>query len=241
VAETESADGRTGSADVLPVGSGTYRVQFSRTGGGIYAATVRERPNGAEQRLVAREHQIFVPLEELMQRPADTSSLAAMAEAAEGKVISGPREILAVAPEGGFRAVRPYNGLLWTGVIGLFLFIGSRRFPSIWRRRVDEQRRRKQEEDRVLTARAAYERVRKTLDERNKPVLIGRSDRYSSPPPAPSAPALSPPNGPAYTPPPPPAPKPAAKPAAKSGDDASLLSAMRNVRKQMDERRRDDQ
>ncbi|MCB9894117.1 MAG: VWA domain-containing protein [Planctomycetes bacterium] len=244
IAEIESADGGTSSADVLPVGSGSYRVQFSRTGSGIYSAIVRERPSGAEQRLVAREHQIFVPLEELMERPADKSSLAAMSEAAGGKVISGPREVVNVAPEGGIRAVWPYTGLLWTGVIGLFLFIGARRFPSVWRRKFEEQRRRKQEEDRVLTARAAYERVRKTLDERNKPVIAARSDRYASP-------ALSQSNGPpapsAYVPPPPSAPQPAKpaekpkeKPAAKGDNDASLLSAMRNVRKQLEERRRDE-
>ena len=232
VAEVESADGGTNTADVLPVGSGTYRVQFSRTGSGIYSAIVRERPSGAEQRLVAREHQIFVPLEELMERPADKASLAAMAEGSGGKVISGPREILNVSPEGGIRAVWPYDELLWLAVIGLFLFIGARRFPSVWKRRVEEQRRRKQEEDRVLTARAAYERVRKTLDDRNKPVVAARSDRYVSPPPPPSFAPLPQPAKPAEKAPP--------KPAVKSSDDASLLSAMRNVRKQLEDRRRDE-
>ena len=243
IAEIESADGTTGSADVLPVGSGTYRVQFSRTGSGIYAANVRERPSTdgvrTEERLVAREHQIFVPLEELMQRPSDTAGLQAMADTGQGKIISGPREILNVTPEGGLRAIWPYTQLLWIAVISLFLFIGARRFPSVWRRKIEEQRRRKQDEDRMLTARAAYERVRKTLDERNKPLVAARSARYDS---APPPPPMALPSASDYAPPPKPDPakREKEKPAAKTGDDASLLSAMRNVRKQMDERRRDE-
>ncbi|MCA8911366.1 MAG: VWA domain-containing protein, partial [Planctomycetes bacterium] len=235
IAEAETADGTSNAASVLPVGSGTYRIQFPRTGSGIYGAIVRERPSGGEEKLAAHEQQIFVPLEELMERPADTNTLQAMAEASGGKLISAPREILNVEPEGGYRTVWPYTGLLWTAVIGLFLAIGSRRFPSVWRRRVTEQRRKKEEEERLLTARAAFERVRKQLDERNKPAPPIRSGHYTP---------VAPPPPPAYQPPPPSQPaRPAARKseAAKSGDGGSLLSAMRNVRKQMEDRREDDQ
>lgn len=232
IAEVETADGGSNAAPVLPVGSGSYRIQFSRTGSGIYSAMVRERPEGGEERLAAHEQQIFVPLEELMARPADTNTLQAMAEGSGGRVISGPREILNVEPEGGYRTVWPYTELLWVAVVGLFLAIGSRRFPSVWRRRVDEQRRKKQEEERVVTARAAFERVRKQLDERNKPAPHARSAHY--------APVAPPP--PSAAPTPRPAPEPRKRePAKPAGEGGSLLSAMRNVRKQLEDRREDDQ
>lgn len=225
VADIEQPDGTRQPAPVLPVGSGTYRVQFSRRGSGIYSAQVRERNEGRET-LAAREHQIFVPLEELMQRPADEPGLRAMAESSGGAVIASPREILSVEPEGGFRTVWPYEELLWIAVVGLFLAIGSRRFPSVWRRRIEDRKRVKEEEDRVLTARAAFERVRKTLDERNKPARPApRSDRYVAPPaPPPSAPA----------------PKPAPRPERKDDGGEGLLSAMRKVRKELDKRHGDD-
>ncbi|MBZ0136652.1 MAG: VWA domain-containing protein [Planctomycetes bacterium] len=226
VADIEQPDGTRQPAPVLPVGSGAYRIQFSRRGSGIYAAQVRERSDGRET-LAAREQRIFVPLEELMQRPADEAALRAMAEAGGGGVITSPREILNVAPEGGFRTVWPYDELLWVAVVGLFLAIGARRFPSVWRRRVEDRRRKQEDEDRVLTARAAFERVRKTLDERNKPArTVARSDRYSAPP-ASSTPASPTPARPT--------------PKATRPDDGGegLLSAMRKVRKEMDNRRED--
>jgi hypothetical protein len=231
VAEVESADGGTAPASVLPVGSGSYRVQFARSGSGMYAARIRERPPGAEERLVSREQQIFVPLEELMARPADENSLAAMAEATGGKLVAGPREILAVPPEGGFQTVWPYTELLWVAVAGLFLAIGARRFPSVWRRRLVEQRRRKEEHERMVTAHAAFEKVRQQLKERNKPSLAARSGHYATPP------------APAWTPPPavaPKAPPPAPKREAAAADGDALLSAMRKVRKQLEDRNRED-
>jgi Ca-activated chloride channel homolog len=242
VAEIESPDGDSRAAPVLPVGSGSYLVQFSRTGSGIYSATIRERPPGAEERLASREHQIFVPLEELMARPADGNSLGAMVEATGGKIIASPHEILNTPPEGGFETVWPFEELLWIAVVGLFLAIGARRFPSVWRRKLVEQRRRKEEQVRMLTASAALERVRNQLKERNKAAPQARSTHYESP-------ALSSPKGPAapYAPPPPAyvPPKPTANEPAKSAEkakagDGSLLSAMRNVRKQMDDRNRED-
>jgi Ca-activated chloride channel homolog len=238
IAEIESPDGDSRSAAVLPVGSGSYRVQFSSTGSGIYAATVRERPAGAEQRLASREHQIFVPLEELMSRPADENSLRAMVEATQGKLIASPHEILNAPPEGGFETVWPFEELLWIAVIGLFLAIGARRFPSVWRRKLVEQRRRKEEQERVLTASAALDRVRKQLQERNRPAAPVRSSHYASPPAA-----YTPPPPPAHTPPQPAATPPSRRdPADKTKDDGgSLLSAMRKVRKQLEDRNKEDQ
>ena len=233
VAEIESPDGDSRAALVLPVGSGSYRVQFSSTGSGIYSATIRERPPGAEERLASREHQIFVPLDELMARPADENSLNAMVESTGGKIIASPHEILNTPPEGGFDAVWPFEELLWVAVIGLFLAIGARRFPSVWRRKLVEQRRRKAEQDRVLTASAALERVRNQLKERNKAAPQVRSDHYQSP-------ALSPPPAP-YTPPRPATPAPAKSAEQAKASDGSLLSAMRKVRKQVDDRNRDEQ
>lgn len=227
VADIEQPDGTRQAVPVLPVGSGTYRVQFSRRGSGIYSAQVRERNEGRET-LAAREHQIFVPLEELMERPADEPSLHAMAEASGGAVISSPREILNAPPEGGFRTVWPFEELLWIAVVGLFLAIGSRRFPNVWRRRVEDRNRIKAEEDRVLTARAAFERVRKTLDERNKPArTVVNSGRYSQP-----------------TPPPSQSPQPQrSAPRVEHKDDGGegLLSAMRKVRKELDKRHGEEQ
>jgi hypothetical protein len=122
--------------------------------------------------------------------------------------------------------VWPFEELLWLAVIGLFLAIGARRFPSVWRRKQVEQRRKKEEQTRVLTASAALERVRKQLEERNRPAPQVFSSHYASPPPPPAAPK-------------PAEPRPA-RPAepAKQGD-ASLLSAMRKVRKQLEDRRDD--
>lgn len=233
IAEVTGADGGSGPAAALPVGSGTYRVQFSRGGSGVYSATVRERPEGGEERPAAREHRIFVPLDELMARPADTATLGALAEATGGRLIDGPRELLGAPTQGGYRTVWPLKELLWTALIGLFLAIGARRFPSVWRRRAIEQRRRKEEVERALTASAAFERVRKQLEERNKPAAPVRSGHYGA------QPAWVPPPPPqAYSPPPTAArERPKAEEKAKAEDGDSLLSAMRKVRKQMDDRR----
>ena len=228
IADIEEPDGTRQSAPVLPVGSGTYRVQFSRRGSGIYAAQVRERSDGRET-LAAREQRIFVPLEELMQRPADLPGLGAMTDASGGVVISSPREILSIEPEGGYRTVWPFEELLWIAVVGLFLAIGARRFPSVWRRRIEDRKRRKEEEDRVLTARAAFERVRKTLDERNKPArTVARSDRYAGAPPPPAPTQL------------PVQPKPQPRPERRDDGGEGLLSAMRKVRNELDKRHGDD-
>lgn len=223
IAEVELADGSVMTAPTLPVGSGTYRVQFPRGGSGAYSARVRERPEGADEVLAAREHQVFVPLDELFERPADSAALQSLSAELGGSIINGAREILNTTPDGGTRTVWPYTELLWLAVAGLFLAIGARRFPSVWRRRVIEQRGRKQEEERVLSARAAYERVRKTLDDRSKAAAAPRSGGYFAPP----------------LPPPPS--QPAAQPTAErepksapAGEDA-LLSAMRKVRKQLND------
>lgn len=226
IAEVTGADGSSSSAAVLPVGSGTYRVQFSRGGSGVYSATVRERPLGGEERPAAREQRILVPLDELMARSADTSTLGALSEVTGGRLIAGARELLNAPTQGGHSTVWPWRALLWTALIGLFLAIGARRFPSVWRRRAIEQRRRKEEVERALTASAAFERVRKQLEERNRPVAPVRSGHYAAPP--------------AWAPPPPPpaaAPPEKPQPATKAEDGDSLLSAMRKVRKQLDDRR----
>jgi Ca-activated chloride channel homolog len=217
-ADVELPDGTRTPARVVPVGSGTYRIQFSQAGSGTYAAGVRERADGRDT-LAAREHRVFVPLEELMERPADMQGLTALADAGGGAVIASPREILNVSPEGGFRTVRPVQELLWIAVIGLFLAIGARRFPSVWRRRLEDRKRVMAEEDRMLTARAAFDKVRKTLDERNRPLVPHRP----APPPPVSAPRPT-----------------APKPPRPSDGGEGLLSAMRKVRKEMDSRRGDE-
>lgn len=225
VADIDQPDGTRTTAPVMPVGSGTYRIQFSRRGSGIYAAQVRERAEGRDT-LAAREHRIFVPLEELMQRPADKAGLRALTGASGGTVLAAPREILEYEPETGSQAVWPYAELLWVAVAGLFLTIGARRFPSVWRRRHEDRRRVREEEQRVLTAREAFERVRKTLDERNRPARpMPRSDRYVAPPPPPS--------------PPPVTSQPPRRQERKDDGGEGLLSAMRKVRKELDRRQGD--
>lgn len=227
VADLAMPDGSNAEGRVVPVGSGTYRVQFTRAGAGIYSAAVRERPPGSEERLAARELQVFVPLDELLRRPADSGALAAVARATSGSPVGTAAEIAEIRAEGSRETVSPAQVLLWLAAVGLLLGIGSRRLPSVWRTR-DAEKARKKEESRVLTARDAFERVRKTLEDRGRPA-------EPRPAPAPFArPAPPPP------PPLPAAPAPQARPAAPaapvSADDNSLLSAVRRVRKQLDQR-----
>ncbi len=228
VAELSMPDSSGGEARVVPVGSGTYRVQFSRAGAGIYSATVRERPASGAERLAARELQVFVPLDELLQRPADRGALASIAKATGGALVSSASKLADTPAEISRETVSPGRTLLWLSVLGLFLGIGARRLPSVWRTR-DNERARRKEESRVLTARDAYERVRKTLQERGRdtespprPVGAPSGGYQAIAPQRPAAPA-------------PAQPAPAASVASPTGDN-SLLSAVRRVRKQLEDR-----
>lgn len=227
VAEIALPDGTSHTATVVPVGSGTYRIQFERTGAGIYAAQVRERPAGGEERLAAREMQVFVPLDELLRRDADLGALRAVARATGGDLLPRAGKLAESSAEGNFELVSIWKPLLWAAVAGLFLALGARRLPSVWRARTEERRTRKEEETRVLSARAAFERVRQTLDERNRqpaqpsraPTAMWAQPAPPAPPPAPFA-----------------APAPATPAPAEPAGEGSLLSAMRKVRKQLDQK-----
>lgn len=237
-AEIELPDGTIMPVPVLPVGSGSYRVQFPRAGSGTYQARVRERPAGGEERLVARESKVFVPIDELLTRPADTGALKTLAVASRGAIVGSARELADFDPEGATETIRPVQWLLLIAVAGLFAYIGARRFPSVWRR--EEAARRRAQEERVLSARAAFDRVRSTLQDRSKPLPAASGRQYQAPPP-PTPVALPP--APVAPPPAPvaPPPAPSAKPAtpAKAADAAEsggLLSAMRKVRKEIGDR-----
>jgi len=220
VAEMHTPDGASMQGAVLPVGSGTYRLQFPRAGAGIYAASVRER--GGEESLAAREYQVFVPLDELLMRPADRAALDAVARAARGVLLSRPEALAAHSAEGARETVSPLRALLWFAALGLLLGIGARRLPGVWRRRDAPTARR--EVNPVLSARKAYENVRKTLQERAPQPSRGMSPAPSGPHRAVSTPGLTAA---------PPAPS-AVRPVVEAAEPGSLLSAVRRVRKQMD-------
>jgi len=227
VADLTLPDGDNAAGTVVAVGAGTYRVQFNRAGAGIYAAAVRERPAGGEERLAARELQVFVPLDELLRRPADSGALASVARATAGSPVTNPAELAKVRAEGSQETVSPVRLLLWLAAFGLLAGIGARRLPSVWRSRQLETARKK-EESRVLTARDAFERVRKSLEERGRP-----ADARPAPAPFARSPVPPPPPPPIATTPA----RPAAPAAPTSPDgEGSLLSAVRRVRKQMDQR-----
>lgn len=222
VAEISLPDGSTRPSPVLPHGAGEYRVHFPRSGSGIYSVVVRELNAEGEQRAAAREHRIFVPVEELYRRPAAEQSLQALADATGGKVITSAREAAISPVEGGYSTVRPRPWLLMLALGGMLLAIGARRFPSVWRRR-EEKNRAQQAQQREQSAAAAYDRVRKQLQERNKPAAPQpTSGAWAAPVPAPRQPA-------------PPPPRQEEAPVASG----SLLSAMRKVRKQLEERKGD--
>lgn len=218
VCELTLPDGSAETGTVLPIGSGTYRIQFSRAGAGMYAASVREKTPGGEDKLAAREHQVFVPLDEMLRRPADRAALGAVARATGGAVVSAAGEVARFEARGAMETVSPRGWLLWLAATGLLLGIAGRRLPSVWRAR-DSEAQRRTEEVRVLTARDAFERVRQTLAQRQQP------------------PSSSTPRAPAVAPRPAAVAAPAApaQPAAP-GEQGSLLSAVRRVRKQMEDR-----
>ncbi|MBX3473809.1 MAG: VWA domain-containing protein [Planctomycetes bacterium] len=227
VAETTLPDGTSMEGKVTPVGSGTYRVQFNRAGAGMYAASVRERPLQGDERLAAREMQVFVPLDELLRRPADRTALAAVARATSGSLVLAASELAQTRAEGSRERLSLGQALLWLAALGLLLGIGARRMPSVWRSQHAEASRRK-EESRVLSARDAFERVRKTLEDRQRAPDAAR--------------IVHPPAAPARVAPPPHAPPPAPAAAERRPEladstnaDNSLLSAVRKVRKQLDQ------
>jgi hypothetical protein len=199
---------------VLPGGLGEYRVQFPRAGSGVYSVVVRETlPNG-EERAAAREHRIFVPVDELNRRPANAAVLGAIGQATGGKIVTSANEVAGAEFTGGYTTIRPHTWLLAIALGGLMLGIGARRFPSVWRARQEKARR--TETVPGLSAADAYDRVRKKLNERNKP-------RAAAPQ--------------AWSPAAPPAPREEPAPAATL-PQGSVLSAMRKVRKDREGRDR---
>jgi uncharacterized membrane protein len=214
LADVTLPDGSTQSARVLPGGLGEYRVQFPRAGSGVYSVVVHETlPNG-EERAAAREHRIFVPIDELTRRGANTPALAAIGQATGGKIVTSAGEVAAAAVTGGYSTIRPRTWLLAIALGALILGIGARRFPSVWRTRPEKSRR--TEPVPGLSAADAYDRVRKKLHNRNSPRATAPQPRGSIAPPAPRE-----------------EPAPAAAPA-----QGSVLSAMRKVRKDREGRDR---
>ncbi len=244
VAEISLPDGTVVDTPVVAVGSGAYRVRLPKSGSGVYAAAVRERPLDAEQRLVAREHQVFVPLDELRRRPTNTGALSAVARITGGKLVDDAAYLGKIEPETSYDQVRPVNTLFWIALAGLFLALGARRFPTLLRHRdVTRAGADAKAQTRALAARAAFDRVRERLDTR---VQVARSQAATGPilppvdsgrlvaaPVIPVAPAAQPvvpaavapvPERPAQNDP---------KPVAGDG----LIGAMRRVKRELDNRR----
>lgn len=237
-AEISLPGGSNVEVPTVAVGPGAYRVRFPKTGSGVYAVTMRERPPGAEQRLVAREHQVFVPLDELRRRPANVAALSAVARVTGGKLVEEAAYLGKVEPETSYDQVRPSYALFWIALLGMFMALGARRFPTMWRARETSSAARQEAQQRELASRAAFERVRERLDTRVRaakpqmaaPVLPPAAPQVAPMPVAPVIPA-------APAPPAPMAPRPTTtKPAKDDGGDG-LLAAMRRVKKELDARK----
>lgn len=241
LAEITLPDGTTVEAPIVAVGAGAWRVRFPKSGSGIYATTVRERPPNAEQRLVAREHQLFVPLDELRRRPANVAALSAVARITGGSLIDDAANLAKVPPETSYEQVRPNELFFWLALVGMFMALCARRFPTIWRVEAKEKSRAAQEAaQRELASRAAFDRVRERLDTRVR-AAKPQAPLSALPPPASVAPAPAPvvPVAPVAEagPAPRPAPSAPSKPAVEGGSHEGLLGAMRRVRKELDSRK----
>ncbi|MEE9311997.1 MAG: glutamine amidotransferase, partial [Planctomycetota bacterium] len=88
VADITLPDGSVSQITVLPIGAGVYRIPFNRSGSGLFSVAVRERIPGEQERLVARESRLFIPLEELLARDSNKNFLKQLATATGGKVLS---------------------------------------------------------------------------------------------------------------------------------------------------------
>ncbi len=240
VAEISLPDGVQVDTPVVAVGSGAYRVRFPKTGSGVYATTVRERPPNVEQRLVAREHQVFVPLDELRRRSANIAALSAVARITGGKLVDEAAYLGSVEPETTYDQVKPSTAFFWLGLLGMFLALGARRFPTVWLpREATSAAAREQAHQRELASRAAFERVRERLDTRvraAKPQFVASVLPPTLPPIPPPVAPLAPVTPVAAAPLP--APRDAqAKPAPVQDGGEGLLGAMRRVKKELDARK----
>lgn len=204
------ADGTNVDVELLPFAAGEYRARLRRAGSGVYSVTVQEAGEDGQPRPAARESRIFVPVEELIAKPADLGLLGAVAEATGGRLIASAREAATADLRGGYRDVQPRGTLLALAMAGLLLALGARRFPSVWRRR-DEST--PEPEPSIETAAAAYGRVVKQRRERETPAYAV-APRIREIEPA----------------------KEQATPAPATG---SLLSAMRKVRKDLGKQERE--
>ncbi|MBX3460887.1 MAG: VWA domain-containing protein [Planctomycetes bacterium] len=212
-AELTLPDGTSLTVPVLPVGTGDYRVQLPRAGSGAYGVLVREAAPDGRQRAAAREQRMFVPVEELYRRKANTDGLRAVADATGGRLVTSAREAAAAPVTGGYDIVRTRNWMLALALAGLLFAIGARRFPSVWRRAAPDKPLKAPEPSAV----AAYENIRKRRQQRDQPA------------PAPSGAWARAQAAPAQ-------PRPASEP--EPAQAGSLLSAMRKVRKELEERGR---
>ncbi|MDC1141617.1 glutamine amidotransferase [Planctomycetota bacterium] len=220
MAEITLPDGTRHQVKVQPVGAGVYRIPTQYAGSGLFGVSVRERPNGESERLVARESRLFIPLEELIERKSNTAFLQQIASATGGKVLSSAGELASQEVNLSDQRIVPLSTLIWIAVICLFLAIGARRFPVL--RRGEENERLKKESERVSEARVAFERVQAKLAKRREPTPAAR--------PAPTdhsavarvaTPKASTPREP-----------------SQDVEEESLLSAMRKVRKELEERKK---
>lgn len=230
IAEVMLPDGSQHQAHVLPVGAGVYRVKFERRGSGLFSVAVRDRASekAGKEILVARESRLFIPIEELIGRDSNIQLLKQLAAASGGKLLQSAAELASQDFEKTSYKVVPLESLIWIALGGLLVSITARRFPVI--RRNDEQKRIKQEGERISEAREAFARVQQQLAKRRKPPQPVRSTISSTY--APVAPLIS---------------EQAAQSKPKQSkpvdtnqvvEGESLLSAMRKVRKELDERKK---
>lgn len=208
-------------SDLKPVGVGEYEVRFNDRTSGLYDVVVREQAANGEQLVAAREQQVFAPLGEWQGERPDRALLRQLATRSMGQLIESPSELSRIDLNLVSVKTRPRMWLIWIMVAGLFTYLGARRLPTVWKTKLEERRRKKKEESRVLSTRDAFERVRERLNDRN---------------PSPAPPTYGAPQS--HVPPPTPPPQQPTRPSNPSSADpsaeGSLLSAMRKVRKQLD-------
>lgn len=237
LAEVSLPDGTVTDVPMVAVGVGAYRIRFPKVGSGVYATTVRERPPGSEQRLAAREHQVFVPLDELRRRPANVAALAAISRMTGGRVIEVGADLRNFEPETTFDRVRPLDAMFWLALAGMFMALCARRFPTLWR--PAEKTRagaHKEANTRALSARAAFDRVRERLDSRVQAARPAASATVlPSTPPRPVVPAAPViPVVPVAEAPVAPSPEAPSPPPLNA--DSGLIGAMRRVKRELKSR-----
>jgi len=205
-------DGTTQPLTTMPAGTGVLDIQFPRAGPGSYEVRIAD----AEGVIVAREYRMFVPVDEFQRRPANVAALEALARAGNGELVRGARDV-AVAPLSSATEPDPMRGtLIGLALLGLFMGIGARRLPTVWRR---SQSAKTAPEGAPDNAVQAFRRLqqRRGRDAAPQPP-VQASNSWGSAPPQPAQDA-----------------SPRVAP-AKDTDDGGLesaLSAMRKVRKQI--------